>query len=228
MSNEIHCNLFGYGPVEPLSNFRSDFTRDGFLADVPIPAGGPDDRERRKVAHGTRFIYPSPGIKWQGYNQKADTDEIQEVIKDVERESYEGWNTPSKEAAGDQEQFSLTFTCPSDPPGIWITKVVERYFDSGLRFIFRWRDLDNYWRCVKCGAFDGFCTRVGAFCSVTFGPDPEYRHVATWWGRNPCKCASTSDHRAIWNGSDDNEDYEPTREICSITAVDERNGLISW
>ena len=219
MSNEIHCSLLGYGRVEPMANFKTSFTRYEFLADVPIPTGGPDDRERRTKAHGTRFIYPKPGIRLQ-------TDvEIVEILKDIEREGYEGYIPPS---TGEQI-VSLTFTCPSDPPSLWAIEVIEKHYDADLRFVCRWWDLDNYWRCIQCNALDGICTRVGAFWSVAAGSVPArpgFKHVASWYGRNPCKCQAKTDRRAMWDGSNDNPDYDANREMCSITAMHEGDNNI--
>jgi hypothetical protein len=219
MSNEIYCNLLGYGPVEPISDFTRNFKRAELLADVPIPTGGPDDRERRTKAHGTRFIYPKPGIRLQ-------TDvEIVEILKDIEREGYEGYIPPS---TGEQI-VSLTFTCPSDPPSLWAIEVIEKHYDADLRFVCRWWDLDNYWRCIQCNALDGICTRVGAFWSVAAGSVPArpgFKHVASWYGRNPCKCQAKTDRRAMWDGSNDNPDYDANREMCSITAMHEGDNNI--
>ena len=219
MSNEIHCTILGYGPVQPLANFVTGFRRAEFLADVPIPGRKEDDREQRTEAHGTRFMYPKPGLVWQ------EVDAIQETLQDIQREGYERYVPPAHADA--KQMFSATFTCPCDPPAIWLMQVVEKYYHSGVRFMLHWQDLDNYWRCVECGAFDGFCTRVGAYWSVDAGPDLRYPHVASWYGRNPCKCQRKNDRRTIWDGSNDDPDYDPAlREICSITAIHEGNDVI--
>jgi hypothetical protein len=222
MSNEIQCNFLGYGPIEPHSNFVSGFKRADFLADVPIAGRKQDDRGQRTEAHGTRFIYPRPGVRWQ------EARESQETVEDIEREGYEGY-VPPKIGTGDQALFSLTFTCPSDPPSLWAMEVIEKYYAHGMRFMFRWWDLDNYWRCIQCNALDGICTRVGAFWSVAAGSVPArpgFKHVASWYGRNPCKCQAKTDRRAMWDGSNDNLDYDPEHEICSITAMHEGDNNI--
>jgi hypothetical protein len=219
MSNEIHCTVLGYGPVEPLDNFLTGFERAEFLADVPIPGRKEDDREQRTKAHGTRFIYPRPGIRLQ-------TDiEIAEVLNDITKEGYEEYVLP---ASGEQI-VSITFTVPSDPPSLWAMEVIEKYYDADLRFICRWWDLDNYWRCIQCNAFDGICTRAKAFWSVATGSVPArpgFKHVASWYGRNPCKCQAKTERRGMWDGSNDNPDYDPNREICSITAMHEGDNNI--
>jgi hypothetical protein len=219
MSNEIQCNLLVYGPVEPSSTFTTKFKRDELLADVPIQAGEPDDRKRRQAAHGTRCIYPNPGIRLQTQ------DEIQEILRNIAREGYENYVPPTSH----DKVVSLTFTTPSDPPGRWIATVIDKHFDSGLSFMLRWQELDNYHRCVTCGAFDGFCTRVGAFWSVADGwweDRMRYKHVASWWGRNPCKCEKRLDYRPIWKAEQE-DDYAPgARELCSIAAVHETGRTI--
>ena len=219
MSNEIYCNLLGYGPVEPISDFTRNFKRAELLADVPIQAGAPDDRQRQTKAHGTRFIYPKPGVR-----QHTDVESV-EILKDIEREGYEGYVPP---IAGEQ-LVSLTFTCPSDPPSLWAIEVIEKYYDADVRFVCRWWDLDNYWRCIQCNALDGICTRAGAFWSVASGSVPArpgFKHVASRYGRNPCKCQAKTDRRAMWDGSNDNPDYDANREMCSITAMHEGDNNI--
>src|ERR1017187_5013354 len=111
MSNEIHCTVLGYGPVEPLDNFLTGFERAEFLADVPIPGRKEDDREQRTKAHGTRFIYPRPGIRLQ-------TDiEIAEVLNDITKEGYEEYVLP---ASGEQSYQLRSPSLPTRPAcGRW-------------------------------------------------------------------------------------------------------------
>jgi hypothetical protein len=225
MSNEINCNLLEAGPHEPVMDFTKTFTREGFNGHVQIPPGAqpreqcdPFYRSRQLGIDwwGARFMYANPGIRLQTQEQ------IQEILRDIAREGYEQYVLPAPPSS----ILSLTFTTPSDPPSLWIKKVIGQQYDAGLKFMFRWRDLDNYWRCAECCAVEGFCTRVGAYWSVDAGPDPKFPHVASWYGRNPCKCQKKTERRSIWDGSKDNLDYGNNDEICSVTAIHEGNNVI--
>ena len=69
--------------------------------------------------------------------------------------------------------------------------------------------MENYHRCVTCGALDGICLRVGAFWSVSSND-----HAAYWYGKTGCHCSACFPKIREIGGNDFDDDHA----IVSITA----------
>jgi hypothetical protein len=210
MSNELKCYALVYGPEGAVADFAGKFARDQFHAHLPIPADAepktpcePIYKSRRLAEEhwGSRFIYPHPGVSIH----RGDSPLIERELRSIEQECYERYQPPS---AGDAVAL-ITFTVPTDPPALWTESVIQHYYDHGLKFTFRWWDMENYHRCVQCGALDGICLRAGAFWSV-----PSEEHTAYWYGEMRCHCSGDlQETRATGDNDFDDDDA-----IVSLTA----------
>lgn len=187
MSNELKCHVLIYGEPHAVATFVDEFELEQFQAHVPIAADAQPQEEcepiylSRRLAEehwGSRFIYPQPGVSiFRGVDAT-----IENELQRIKEEGYELY----RPLAADESVALITFTVPTDPPLLWADAVINRYYDRGLMFVFRWWDRDNYHRCVACGALDGICLRAGAFWSV-----PGDDHAAEWWGRTSCPCSGS-------------------------------------
>ncbi len=183
MSNEMKCHVLVYGPPPAIMAFTDDFEREQFQAHVPIAADAQPQNEcdpiylSRILAEehwGSRFIYP-PGVSIF----RGPSTTIESELQRIKQEGYERYRPPT----ADESVALITFTVPTDPPSRWADQVINRYYDRGLMFVLRWWDMENYHRCVACGALDGICLRAGAIWSV-----PGDDHAASWCGRTSCPC----------------------------------------
>jgi hypothetical protein len=210
VSNEIKCHVLVYGPPSAVVAFTDEFERDKFQAHVPIapdaqpqePCGAGYVSRRLAEEHwGSRFIYPRPGVTV--YRGSSPT--IEDELRFISQEGYELHTSPSPSDA----VALIAFTVPTDPPALWAESVIRHYYDHGLMFIVRWWDMENYHRCVDCGALDGICLRVGAFWSV-----PSKDHAAYWYGKTGCHCSGGFQMTRKIGGNDFNDDDA----IASMTA----------
>lgn len=217
MSNALKCHVLTWGQPKDVEAFTTSFEREQFNAHVPIPVGDQptaDCDESYSSRHpevkywGTRFIYPYPRLV-----TTSESAVIQRELSLVEREGYELYASPTP---GDSVAL-ITFTVPSDPPSLWANRVINQYRDLGLTFMIRWWDLDNYHRCLVCGALDGICLRAGAFWSVSGVAADANSRAAFWWGKTPCRCGDMQESRQI--GDDDF--CENDRAIVAHTAFED-------
>ena len=187
MSNELKCNILICGPENEVAAFTGEFAREQFQAHLPIPANAeprkacePIYKSRRLAEEhwGTRFIYePRQGISIH----RGLSPLVERELRRIEQERYEDYRPPNP---NDDAVALIAFGVPTDPPALWADHVIRQHHECGLRFMFRWRDQDNYHRCVRCGALDGICLRAGAFWSIDGGD-----HSACWYGETRCPCS---------------------------------------
>jgi hypothetical protein len=157
----------------------------------------------------------------------GDSSTVENELSLIKQEGYELYRPPTT----NESVALITFTVPADPPSLWADQVINRYYECGLMFILRWWDMENYHRCVDCGALDGICLRAGALWSV-----PGEDHAASWYGKSHCYCPGTYPPGACLAGLPSGElqetrnigenDFGDDATVVSMTAFADGPGVI--